>query len=168
MSHATAWAHFIYKLTGIQIGSVERIWGVQERKYTEGLNRGTGGLDKWHIFVIEGRKLINTINSLGFDKEFTNKCLYPLDMNEEQGFQRAQENELNDSTGKTLVSKSKSVEHYDGPISLEQKIHGACHPLSLVLQQIEVCTEREETAFDPFMGVSTTAEATGKLEKRND
>lgn len=77
------------------------------------------------------------------------------------------ENELNNLTGSSWASKSKSVEQYDGFRSSKQKIHGACYPLSLALQQIEIYTKEGQIVFDPFMGVGTTAEAAEKLGRKS-
>lgn len=71
--------------------------------------------------------------------------------------------ELNDLSGAQWARYSKSVEVYPDTRSEKQKIHGACFPKSLALQQIEIFTKPGETVFDPFVGVGTTIDAALEL-----
>ena len=71
--------------------------------------------------------------------------------------------ELNELTGAEWARYSKSVEEYPDTRSHKQRLHGACFPKSLAIQQIEIFTKRGETVLDPFVGVGTTLDATMEL-----
>ncbi len=71
--------------------------------------------------------------------------------------------QLNDFAGSEWAQASRSVEEYPDTRSEKQRIHGACFPLSLARQQIEIYTRRGETVLDPFVGVGTTLDACAEL-----
>lgn len=77
------------------------------------------------------------------------------------------ENELNHLTGSKWAEYSKSVQYYPGRRSEKQKEHGACFPLSLAKQHIEMYTKEGDTVLDPFAGVGTTNEAAEKLNRES-
>lgn len=77
------------------------------------------------------------------------------------------ENVLNHLSGSEWAKYSKSVEYYPGNRPEKQKEHGACFPMSLAKQQIEIYTQRDEVVFDPFVGVGTTSEAAENLGRKS-
>ena len=74
--------------------------------------------------------------------------------------------DLNDLSGREWAQASRSVEQYPDVRSQKQRAHGACFPLSLARQQIEVFTKRNEVVLDPFVGVGTTLDACAELRRR--
>jgi len=76
-------------------------------------------------------------------------------------------NKLNHLSGSEWAQYSKSVEYYPGNRTEKQKEHGACFPISLAKQQIEIYTQKDELVFDPFLGVGTTSEAAEKLGRKS-
>ncbi len=74
--------------------------------------------------------------------------------------------ELNELEGREWAQASRSVEQYPDVRSEKQRDHGACFPLSLARQQIEIYTKKGETVLDPFVGVGTTLDACAELGRR--
>lgn len=74
--------------------------------------------------------------------------------------------ELNDLTGAEWARASRSVEQYPDTRSPKQRLHGACFPVSLASQQIQLYTKRGQTVLDPFVGVGTTLDACADLGRR--
>jgi DNA modification methylase len=73
--------------------------------------------------------------------------------------------DLNELTGAQWARYSKSVQEYPDTRSPKQRIHGACFPKSLALQQIEIFTKSGDTVLDPFLGVGTTLDAAVELRR---
>jgi DNA modification methylase len=67
--------------------------------------------------------------------------------------------ELNALSGKQWAAFSKSVEEYPDTRSDKQRQHGACFPISLARQQIEIYTKPGDVVIDPFVGIGTTLDA---------
>lgn len=76
-------------------------------------------------------------------------------------------NQLNELTGSQWARYSKSVEQYPDVRTANQRKHGACFPLSLAKQHIEIYTKRGELVLDPFAGVGTTLKAAVELGRRS-
>lgn len=74
--------------------------------------------------------------------------------------------ELNDLSGADWAKASKSVEQFPDTRSEKQRIHGACFPKSLALQQISIFTKKGELVLDPFVGVGTTLDAAVELDRK--
>ncbi len=74
--------------------------------------------------------------------------------------------DLNELSGKEWAAYSRSVEEYPDTRSKKQKEHGACFPLSLAKQQIEIYTKSRALVLDPFVGVGTTMDAAKSLNRR--
>jgi DNA modification methylase len=73
--------------------------------------------------------------------------------------------ELNELTGRQWALASRSVEQYPDTRSDKQRFHGACFPLALAKQQIEIYTRQGATVLDPFVGVGTTLDACANLSR---
>jgi DNA modification methylase len=73
---------------------------------------------------------------------------------------------LNELSGREWAQASRSVEEYPDVRSEKQRAHGACFPLSLARQHIEMYTKRGETVLDPFVGIGTTIDACAELGRK--
>lgn len=74
--------------------------------------------------------------------------------------------ELNELSGKEWAQASCSVAQYPDTRSEKQRLHGACFPLSLAREQIEIYTRTGQTVLDPFVGVGTTIDACEETGRR--
>jgi len=74
--------------------------------------------------------------------------------------------ELNELSGREWALASRSVEQYPDSRSEKQRLHGACFPLSLAKQQIQIFTKQGDVVLDPFVGIGTTLDACAELGRR--
>jgi DNA modification methylase len=72
---------------------------------------------------------------------------------------------LNNLSGSEWTQLSKSVNVYGGSIAQKRKEHGAAFPIELAKHFIKIYTNENDTVFDPFIGVGTTADACSLLNR---
>lgn len=128
-------------------------------KFNEDESHGKNHKRNTFICKICGKKTDALIETERANEEVCRECYGKRKDN--------RKNALNDLTGHEWAQNSRSVEEYDGFRSKKQKLHGACFPHSLAIQQIKIYTKKGQVVFDPFAGVGTTMEAAEILGRKS-